>query len=80
MTIVDVHEAKTHLSALVARAEAGERIVIARAGRPVVRLVPINGPSRRTFGGLDFQVPDEFDAPLPESELAPSSGGRSGGL
>ena len=70
MTVIDVGEAKIHLAALIARAEAGEDIVIARSGRPVVRLVPIDGPSPRTFGGLDFQVPDEFDAPLPESELA----------
>ena len=70
MAVVNVHEAKTHLSALIARAEAGEDIVIARAGRPILRLVPVVGPSPRTFGGLDFHVPDDFDAPLPEDEVA----------
>lgn len=70
MTVVNVQEAKTHLSALIARAEAGEEIVIARAGKPVLRLVPISSPPPRTFGGLDFEVPDDFDAPLTEEDLA----------
>ena len=68
MRVVNVHEAKTHLSALIARAEAGEDIVIARAGKPVLRLVPVENP-RRVFGGLRLDVPDDFDAPLPEAEL-----------
>ena len=42
---VNVYEAKTHLSQLIDRAAAGEEIVIARAGRPVARLVPLSGPS-----------------------------------
>lgn len=68
MPVVNVHEAKTHLSALIARAEAGEDIVIARAGKPVLRLVPVETP-RRVFGGLHLDVPDDFDTPLPEDEL-----------
>lgn len=70
MTTVNVQEAKTHLSSLIARAEAGEEIIIARAGRPILKLVPIAEPPRRKFGGMTFQVPDDFDAPLPEEELA----------
>lgn len=70
MTVVNVQEAKTHLSALMARAEAGEDIVIARAGKPVLRLVPIVAPAPRTFGGMDFEVPEDFDAPLTDEELA----------
>jgi prevent-host-death family protein len=70
MTVVNVHEAKTHLSDLLARTERGEEIVIARAGRPVVRLVPIAAPPPRVFGGLTLTVPDDFDAPLTEQELA----------
>lgn len=70
MTIVNVQEAKTHLSALIARAEAGEEIIIARAGRPILKLVPIAAPPRRTFGGMTFDVPDDFDEPLDEEELA----------
>lgn len=70
MTVVDVQEAKRHLAALIARAEAGEEIVIARAGRPIVKLVLIAEPPRRTFGGMTFDVPDDFDAPLDDKELA----------
>lgn len=69
MSIVNVHEAKTHLSALMARAEAGEDIVIARAGQPVLRLVPVERTARRVFGGLHLEVPDDLDAPLPEEEM-----------
>lgn len=64
-----MHEAKTHLSALVARAERGEEVVIANAGTPRVRLVPV-GPLRRAFGGVAIDVPRDFDEALPEEELA----------
>ncbi len=70
MATVTVQEAMTHFSGLIARAEAGEEIIIARAGRPILKLVPIVQPARRTFGGMTFDVPDDFDAPLPEEELA----------
>lgn len=70
MTTVDVQEAKTRLSELLARVERDEEVVIARAGTPVARLVPLHLPWRRPFGGLDFEVPESFDAPLPEDELA----------
>lgn len=68
MAEVGVHEAKTHLSRLLRRVAAGEEIVIARGGRPVARLVPVRRPRRRALGrdrGL-FEVPEDFDAPLPE--------------
>lgn len=68
--VVNVQEAKTRLSDLLARTERGEEIVIARAGRPVARLVPIAGPLPRTFGGMALTVPEDFDAPLSEEELA----------
>ena len=45
-------------------------MIIARAGRPVLRLVPIDGPPARVFGGMDFVVPDDFDAPLSDEELS----------
>ena len=45
--IVNIHQAKTQLSRLVARAEQGERIIIARAGKPVVQLGPLAKPERR---------------------------------
>jgi prevent-host-death family protein len=65
---VNIHEAKTHLSRFLARVEAGEEIVIARAGRPIARLVPIERPKgKRTLGFLHgrIRVADDFDAPLP---------------
>ena len=66
-TMVGVHEAKTHLSRLLRRVAAGEEIVIARGGRPIARLVPVDVHERRVLGqdrGL-FEIPDDFDAPLP---------------
>lgn len=73
MTTVNVHEAKTHLSRLLVKVEAGEEIVIARSGKPVARLVAHQDsrPVRR-FGSLRdrLHVDDSFFDPLPESELA----------
>ncbi len=69
---MNVHAAKTHLSRLIDRAAAGEEIVIARSGRPVARLAPLEsgGPPRR-LGLLRGQidVDDGFDAPLPRAVL-----------
>ncbi|MGC5077803.1 type II toxin-antitoxin system Phd/YefM family antitoxin [Agrococcus sp. DT81.2] len=69
MATVNMHEAKTHLSALVARAERGEEVVIANAGTPRVRLVPVQ-PLRRAFGRVAMDVPGDFDDELPDEELA----------
>lgn len=71
MTSVGVHEAKTHLSRLLRRVAAGEEIVIERAGKPVAKLVPVEAPTRRRFGmdeGI-FEVPEDFDDPLPDDLL-----------
>ena len=68
----NVHEAKTHLSRLVEAAEGGEEIVIARNGRPVARLVPLEATPRPRFIGSmrgEFVVPDDFDALLPDEVL-----------
>jgi prevent-host-death family protein len=68
---VGVHEAKTKLSALLRRVAAGEEIVIARGGKPIARLVPVKRRGRRAIGrdeGL-FEVPADFDAPLPDEVL-----------
>jgi len=65
---VNVHQAKSQLSKLLQRVEAGEEVVIARAGKPVAKLVPIGAASaRRTPGALRgrFTMSDDFDAPLP---------------
>lgn len=69
---VGVHEAKTHLSRLLERVEAGEEIVITRRGEEVARLVPARPDDKRHFG-LDrgrWAVPEDFDAPLPDDVLA----------
>ena len=71
MTTVNVHEAKTHLSRLLALVAAGEEVVIARAGKPVARLVQVR-LARRQPGRLKgiIQLGADFDAPLPESIAA----------
>ena len=79
MKQVNIHEAKTELSKLVARAEAGEEIVIARAGKPAAKLVPLTrSRSRRRLGLLDgkFQIPDDFNSPLPDSVIRTFEGRR----
>jgi prevent-host-death family protein len=69
---ISIHAAKTHLSRLIARAEAGEEIIIARGRKPVAKLVRIETPKpRRVFGALKGQVSigPEFFEPLPPEEL-----------
>ena len=70
---VTVHEAKTHLSRLLQRVEAGEEVVIARGRTPVARLVPVRRSERggRRFGALRgrVRVGKAFFEPLPEEEL-----------
>jgi prevent-host-death family protein len=66
---VNIHEAKTHLSRLVERVEAGEEIVIARGGRPVARLVPVARRTRPRELGIwrdQVWIAPDFDAPIPE--------------
>ncbi len=68
---VNIHQAKTHFSKLLQRVTAGEEVIISKAGKPVAKLVPIAGRTRRRFG-MDqgvFEVPDDFDAPLPKDVL-----------
>ncbi len=69
--VVSVHAAKTHLSQLLARVEAGEVITIARRRIPVAKLVPIAPKPRREFGAMRGQIGigPEFFEPLPEDEL-----------
>lgn len=79
MAKVNVHEAKTHFSKLVERAEKGEEFVIARAGKPVARLGPLRARRKRLrLGSLDgkYKIPDDFNAPLPESVLRLFEGRR----
>lgn len=72
MRTVTISEARTHLSRLVELARNGEEIVITRAGRPVARLVALDrDPTPPRFGTMRglFEVPDDFDAPLPPDVL-----------
>ncbi len=69
MLTVNMHEAKSQLSALVEAVNAGEEVVIARAGKPVARLVPYRAQAEpRRPGGWEGRIwiADDFDAPLPE--------------
>jgi prevent-host-death family protein len=71
MALVNLYEAKTRLSALVDEAAAGREIIIAKAGRPLARLVPLRSAERRRPGARRGQVwvsPD-FDDPLPDELL-----------
>ena len=70
--MVNIHEAKTHLSRLLERVGQGEEIVIAKAGRPVARLVPAGErPERREPGSAAGKIfiGEDFDAPLPDDVL-----------
>ena len=73
MIEVNIHEAKTHLSRLLARVAGGEEVVIARAGTPIARLTPVRGiQSRRTAGRFVGQgrIAADFNAPLPPDVLS----------
>ena len=67
----NIHEAKTHFSRLLERVALGEEIIIAKAGTPIAKLVPLKkAPKKRVFGSAkgDFTVPDDFNDPDPEIE------------
>ena len=69
---VNIHAAKTHFSRLVERAANGEEIIIAKAGKPIARLMPLAVPVRRRRPGLlkgKIKIAEDFDAPLPEEML-----------
>ena len=77
MKAVNVHEAKTHLSKLLKRVAHGDEILIARAGKPVARLLPIARERPAPILGADrgkFTVPGDFDGPLPEGVVAAFEG------
>ncbi len=66
MDIVNIHEAKTHLSRLVDKAAKGEPFIIAKAGKPLVKVIPLDDPSQKKpemFGFMKgrVRVPDDFD-------------------
>ena len=78
MDPVNIYEAKTRLSELVDQASRGETIIIAKAGTPLAKLVPLHhGPKRKIKFGLmkgEIEISDDFDDPLPEDVLAAFEG------
>jgi prevent-host-death family protein len=75
--IVNIHEAKTHLSKIVDEVAAGNEVIIAKAGKPLARLGPISALPRKKRLGLlkgKVKVPDDFNAPLPPNVLADFEG------
>ena len=77
--MVNVHEAKTHLSKLLERAHGGEEIILAKAGKPYARLMPLAPRERRRLGQLaGLELGPQFFEPLPEEELAAWEGAYSG--
>ena len=81
MKIVNIHEAKTQLSRLIERVRAGEEIVIAKGGKPVARLAPLEQRAKpRELGSMKGRIwiAKDFDAPLPDEllDLFEGKGGR----
>lgn len=69
-TVVNVHTAKTNLSKLLDRVRKGEEIILAKAGKPYARLVPLDEAQERKPGLLKgWRLPDSFFEPLPDEEL-----------
>jgi prevent-host-death family protein len=71
-TLLNLYEAEMELSSLVDRAAAGEEIIIAKAGQPLAKLVPLGGPhQKREPGGWQgkVRISEDFDAPLPDEIL-----------
>jgi prevent-host-death family protein len=67
-SIINIHDAKTHLSKIVDEVAAGAEVIIAKAGKPLARLSPISPPAKKKKLGLlkgKVKVPDDFNAPLP---------------
>jgi prevent-host-death family protein len=80
MRTVNIHEAKTHLSRLVDQAAKGEPFVIAKAGKPLVKVVAVDAPAanqirRLGFLGGRFRIPDDFDR-MGDKEITRLFGGK----
>lgn len=75
--VINIHEAKTHLSRIVEEVAAGREVIIAKAGRGIAKLVPLDGaPKPKKLGGLagKVTVPDDFNAPLEPGVIAAFEG------
>jgi prevent-host-death family protein len=80
MATINIHEAKTHLSRILDRVAAGEEVIIAKAGRPIARLVPVESERHERTPGTyrgRINVRDDFDAPLPDDVLDSFEGPRT---
>jgi prevent-host-death family protein len=76
-TIVNIHEAKTHLSRIVDEVAAGAEVIIAKAGKPMARLSPLEAGLQTKKPGLlegRVRVPDDFNTPLDDEVLADFEG------
>lgn len=74
MESINIHEAKTHLSRLIAKVSQGEGFIIAKAGKPVAKITAIDAPDsketkRLGFLAGEFKIPDDFDR-MGEEEIA----------
>jgi len=72
-SVINIHEAKTHLSKIVDEVAAGAEVIIAKAGKPMARLCPIHAPVKPKKLGLlkgRIKVPDDFNAPLDDEVIA----------
>jgi prevent-host-death family protein len=75
--VINIHEAKTHLSKIVDEVAAGAEVIIAKAGKPMARLSPISAPAQPKKLGLlkgKIKVPDDFNTPLDEDVSAEFEG------
>ena len=81
MKTFNMHEAKTHLSRLVEAAAAGESFVIARAGKPLVKVMRLDADQPRRLGFMQgqFQIPEDFDSMGADQIRAMFEGGTAGG-
>lgn len=69
--VVNVHDAKTHFSRLLEQAHAGQEIILAKAGKPYARLLPLDSKiGKRRAGRLQGRIGEEFFEPLPDTELS----------
>lgn len=71
--VINIHEAKTHLSRIVDEVAAGAEVIIAKAGRPLAKLSPLSTPVKKKKLGLlkgKVKVPDDFNKPLPDDITA----------
>jgi prevent-host-death family protein len=69
MEMINIHYAKTHFSKLLLRVHSGEEIIIAKAGKPYAKLVPLKQITKRAPGIAEGTLTDAFFEPLPEEEL-----------